>query len=328
MSKKGHRHAGDGLIFEAPQKHVIRNERTYREYKAFFKDLMLSLYKWDGFSETVNTKKLEEWLYQFGVCYFFNEPSIGDLVLPGKIYGTLTDVYGEHLSRQMQGQGTRGDYTPIRTNSYDRKEWVKIENSPTSRSMSNVVNSLCFRLATIKRAIDINIEGQRTPILLVTDEDTRFTDLNIMKQYEEGKHIIVVSTKTAAKFEAKSFDIRVDFVADKLWMMLHNEVNEFLSQVGVENSSTDKRERVNVQESNGDAGLQERGRSIFLNAREDAAEEINSGFEGRQARVRFNSDLITMLNAPQIVSGLANKQIDYKIDRTNDSEEIQVRGGE
>lgn len=72
-------------------------------------------------------------------------------------------------------------------------------------------------------------------------------------------------------------------------------MDEFFTKMGIENSNTDKRERMVAEEVNGNSGAIEVYRHIALNARRQAVNQINAMF-GTNISVEYRSNLNTLVN--------------------------------
>lgn len=92
-------------------------------------------------------------------------------------------------------------------------------------------------------------------------------------------------------------DIRFDvpYIVDKVQVYMHNLVNEFLTKIGIENTTQDKRERMVADETNANIGSVEMARR---NAMRPARKSGERSFRkmGVTISVEFNSHLKTLLN--------------------------------
>ena len=145
-----------------------------------------------------------------------------------------------------------------------------------SNSVLEITN-YAKRLWDLDRTIDINAAAQKTPILLQCDESQRLTLLNMYKQYS-GNMPVVFGNKGLQQEPIKVLSTGAPYVCDKLYTLKTQIWNEALTYLGISNVSFQKRERLISDEVMRSMGGTMASRFSRLEARRQAAAQINKMF--------------------------------------------------
>ena len=256
---------------------LIMNNYTWRQYFDRLQQLSMVMFKWDGLPDTVDPRFLERTLFNKGDCLFFRDDLL-DLVegqkgsflaLASSNYGNF-NVYNIPMSRRAYA-----------TNGYNKdltdKDSVIIYNNYLRTNNRLDVEMFAKRLYNIDRAIDINANAQKTPILLLCDEKERMSYLNMYQQYDGNAPVI----KGTQGLDLNGFQVlKTDapYVADRLYELKTNIWNEALTYLGITNVSFQKKERMVTDEVTRMLGGTYASRYSRLLARQQACEEINRMF--------------------------------------------------
>lgn len=262
------------------------NNKTYIDYYNRLMELALNVFEWNNLPDTVDERFLELALYEFGYALYFNDEIIGNLALTCTIGGKL-DVYRIPVLRRAYA-----------TNGYNKllssKNSVLIYNNYLHTPSSLTIELFARRLYEIQRSIDVNVKGQKTPTLILSNEQQRLTMKNLYMQYD-GNEPFIYGDKNMDIEGIKSLKTDAPFVSDKLQILKNNIWNEALTFLGIENSNADKKERLVSDEVGSNYGNIEAQRNVMLNARRQAVQKINKMF-GTNIEVGFRSNLKTMVN--------------------------------
>lgn len=267
------------------------NNQTYIDIYNRLQELAMNSFKWKGLPDSVDERFLEYCLYWYGYCLYFNDDVLGNLALTCTIGGEL-DVYRIPIYRRAYANnGYQKDC--------DKNNSVLIFNNYLHTPTDLTIRMYARRLYEIQRAIDVNIKRQKTPQIVLANEQQMLTMQNLFEKYDGNQPFIFgYKDMIPAMDGIVSIDTTAPFVADKLRIEFHNVWNEALTFCGIENSNSDKRERLVSAEVGGNYGHVEAERNVMLNMRRRAAEEINKMF-GTNIEPVFNSGLVTPLNAPE-----------------------------
>lgn len=259
---------------------ALLNNRTYLQYYNRLLELAINMYEWKNLPDTVDERFLELTLFSDGMAVYFRDEILGDLCLQTMIGGNL-DVYRIPMKR-----------TAYAANGYqvrlDPTNSVIIFNNYTHTNSMLDIEMYARRLYNIERTIDVNVNAQKTPVMVIGSEAQRLTLKNLMMQYDGNEPFIYGDDKL--NVNALSV-LRLDapYVADKLNILKRQIWNEALTYLGIENSNTEKKERLVTDEITSNLGGVEAQRFCRLNARRKAADQINAMF-GTNITVDFREE--------------------------------------
>lgn len=258
-------------------------------YQFFFMKLMsvaLTCFKWKNLPNSVDERFLELTLANRGSCLFFKDEELGFLALPANLSGKL-NVY--NIPKMRQAFASTG-YNKM----CDDTDSVIIFNNYLHYSTLSIVEHYAVRLFEMQRTIDVNVKSQKTPKIFKSNEQQRLTLQNIFMKYEGNEDAIFID-KEFDMNALQVFDTSAPYVADKIRMLMSQTFSNFLNDLGVENITTEKKERIIESEAESAKGYIEMGRNIFLDARKQACNEINRMFS-LNIDVEFNTKLVSSLN--------------------------------
>ena len=195
---------------------------------------------------------------------------LGYLCLPVTLAGTL-DVYGNPR-----------EFVAISDMGYNRR--LNINNSVIIYNnylrTPNIFDIKYYadRLYQYDRIIDVNINAQKTPILIKADQNEILTMKNVYQKYD-GNQPIIYGKKTLADDSLTVLKTDAPWVADKIYDLKAKIWNEALTQLGIPNSDTTKRERMIKDEVLTAQGAVIATRNSPEKMRQIACEKINKMFD-------------------------------------------------
>ena len=265
-------------------KSALLNNRTYLQYYNRLLELAINMYEWKNLPNTVDERFLELTLFSDGMAVFFRDDILGELCLQCMIGGEL-DVYRIPIDR-----------TAYATNGYqmrlNNQNSVIIFNNYTHTNSMLDVEMYARRLYEIERTIDVNVKAQKTPIIVRATENQRLTMKNLYMQYD-GNEPFIFGDNNLDMDAIKVLPTNAPYVADKLNILKRQIWNEALTYLGIENSNTEKKERLVSDEVNSNLGGVAAQRFCRLNARRKAADQINKMF-GLNIEVDFREEVKEM----------------------------------
>lgn len=272
---------------------VIMNQNTYYMYLWRIMDLAMSVFDWQNLPEGVDERMMEFWLMRNGFCVFFYDEDLkyssladgnapeGYAVLQAMINGPW-DMYNYPTSRRAYSvNGLNVDL--------DETNSVLIFNDYLRVPMFPILQLFAQRLAEIDRTIDINVMNQKTPKIVRCDEKQRLTFKNLMMQ-AQGNVYWIFGDKNIDLKNVDVLDVSSPYVGNELQILKHQYWNELLTFLGVENVTTEKKERLISNEVMSNMGDVEAQRFTRLNARKKACEQINRLF-GLEVNCEFRSGI-------------------------------------
>ena len=278
------------------------NNRTYIQYYNRLTELALSMFEWKNLPKTVDQRFLEMCLYSDGMCVFFEDEVLGYLGLRCMIGGRL-NVY--QIPTDRKAYATNGYQKNL-----DGTNSVIIFNNYLHTNSMLDVEMFSKRLYNLDRAIDVNANAQKTPVLIQCDESQRLTMLNLYKKYE-GNEPFIFGSKGLDANGIKVLQTGAPYVADKLYELKTQIWNEALTYLGISNINVVKKERMITDEVTRNQGGTVASRYSRLESRRQACKQINEMF-GLDIWVEYREDF-------QDVEEQQNE---------NEEEETEYRGGE
>lgn len=256
------------------------NNRTYLQYYNRLTELAISMFEWQNLPETVDQRFLEMCLFCDGMCVFFQDEVLGYLSLQCMIGGKL-NVYRIPMERRAYA-----------TNGYQREldgtNSVIIFNNYLHTNSMLDVEMFSKRLYNLDRAIDVNANAQKTPVLIQCDESQRLTMKNLYKQYE-GNEPFIFGSKGLDANGLKVLQTGAPYVADKLYELKTQIWNEALTYLGISNINVVKKERMITDEVTRNQGGTVASRYSRLESRRQACKQINEMF-GLDIWVNYRED--------------------------------------
>lgn len=256
---------------------LYMNNRTYLQYYNRLTELALSMFEWKNLPDSVDPRFLEMCLFGDGMAVFFKDE---DLSLG-------TSENGSFLALQCAISGKLNVYRiPTNRRAYavngyqkelDENNSVIIFNNYLHTNSMLDVEMFSKRLYNLDRAIDVNANAQKTPIIIQCDENQRLTMKNLYKEYE-GNAPFIFGTKALDTTGLKVLQTGAPYVADKLYQLKTQIWNEALTYLGISNINTQKKERLITDEVTRNQGGVVASRYSRLESRRQACNQINKMF--------------------------------------------------
>lgn len=245
------------------------NNATYIQYYNRLTELSISMFEWKNLPNTIDPRFLELTLFSDGMCVFFKDEDLGELALQCMISGQL-DVYRIPIKR-----------VAFASNGYkrnlDRTNSVIIFNNMLHTNSMLDVEMFSRRLYNLDRAIDVNANAQKTPVLVQCEENQRLTMKNLYEQYD-GNQPFIFGDKALTTNPLKVLKTDAPYVGDKLYDLKTQIWNEALTYLGISNTNIMKKERMITDEVQRNQGGVIASRYSRLNSRKQACNKINEMF--------------------------------------------------
>lgn len=248
---------------------AIMNNSTFRQYYNRLVELSISMFEWKNLPDSVDPRFLELTLFTDGQAVFFEDEVLGYLALQNAMGGGF-DVY--RIPTNRRAYAVNGYQKQL-----DENDSVIIYNNYLHTNSMLDVQMFAKRLYNLDRAIDVNANAQKTPILLLCDDSERLTLENMYMQYDGNKPVI----KGVKGLNPNAFTVlKTDapYVADKLYQLKTQIWNEALTYLGISNINITKKERLITDEVTRNQGGTIASRYSRLQARREACKKINEMF--------------------------------------------------
>ena len=258
------------------------NRLSFDFYFDRLKELAISMFEWENLPDSMDERFLEMTLFEDGQAIVFRDDVMGMLGLQVMIGGPL-NVYRVPINRRAYAVNgyQNPDLTPENS--------VIVFNNMLRTNSYRDVMFFARKLYEVDRAIDVNVKGQKTPKVILCDENERLTMLNLFMKYD-GNQPFIFGTKNLDLKSIQTLDTSSPYLSDKLYQLKTQIWNEALTYLGISNVNFNKKERLVSDEVLRNSGSTVSSRYTRLNMREQAAEEINRMF-GTDIRVKYREDV-------------------------------------
>lgn len=258
-------------LLKREESSLALTELTAVNYYKWLKMLCMSMFEWTGLPESINLEYLEEALFTHGKILFFKDSLLGHLALTCIPIGM--NVYGEPTAFQVNVPGYQSK------ENIKASEAVLIKNNQLTEPTSWMIGAFAGRLAETERTIAVNLNAQKTPILLLVEDGQNVMTLkNAYKKIEDGVPVILADKATFSTDSVKSINTEAPYIVDKLDTHKMNLWNEALTFLGINNTNTEKRERLITDEVNANQQHVKLSAYAMLLTRQEAVRKINKLF--------------------------------------------------
>lgn len=276
------------------------NNRTavlQRMYYRVLTELATNRFKWEGLPDSVSVRNLELTLFNSGLAVFFRDEEYGKyLAMQGAPSGRI-NMQGDPVSFWVTAPGFVGK-TLAASNTVgllpegeivsSDAECVPIWANYMRVPDLDIVLIYAQKLAELDRTIEINSRNARRNKVAVVDENTQLGVTNIIRQIDEGQPLIAVSQPLGDTISALDLGIHPDSI-EKLHILRGRLWNECMTLLGIKNANQDKKERLVADEVAANDEQIDATRAVNLNARREAAEQINARY-GLDVSVSYHID--------------------------------------
>lgn len=244
----------------------MSNNREFMKYR----DIALNVYRWKNLPNGIESRHIEEALFNNGQAFFVEDPTYGFLCLPSSTSGRL-NFYGDPLGVRITGVGF--------TCGYSIDKGVRILNNDSARP--SVIDVLHFteKIEAIERTIDKNLEQQRNPYFYRTTKNNEFSMKQLDAKIKNDDTAIFIDTEldNGNTSGLVKEDIWKDFRALEYNKLKLEYEKELLTSIGI-NTVIQKDSGMNDTELNSNNEHIQIILDIGYNQRKIARDLINSKF--------------------------------------------------
>lgn len=293
---------------------MILNSATYDDYLKRLEKIALSIFEWVNLPDSMNQRWLERCLYYKGMAALLKDKNYG-FINTGAVGGGYINIYGIPTKVNCFSNGyneMRNVYMGLEKGVDQSDQAILVMNNWDRVPTCATIELFALRLAKIQRAIDLNIDAQKTPVLILTDDKQRLTLKNMYEQYDGNAPAIYGDKNIITPDALKVLKTDAPYVVDKLTDAKRDMWNEALTFLGISNLSDEKKERLIQAEANSNNEVINLNLESYLAPRKQAAKQFNEIF-GLNIDVKVRSDLYNIV-----------KQYDNSLP---DYEETEVENG-
>lgn len=306
---------------------LIVNDATFIDYLNRFRRIALSIFEWVNLPKSMDARYLEQCLYYGGQATLLFDKKYGFINTKCAGSGNI-NIYGlpdkmncysyEYNSMRKLYVGLNPMFTEAQKEQQKNYECILVMNNWDRTPTAGSMELFAWRLYLAQRTCDVNISGQRFPVMIVGDEKQRLMLENLYNQYNGNQPFIFGNKNQLSDDMLKAIKTDSPYVADKITEYKKEIWNEALTYLGINNMSIQKKERLTENESSENNELVNLNLQAMLAPRLEACRQFNEkyGLTGtdKEISVRVRSDLKNIIKMNQsIVSDYQdNKVIDKK----------------
>ena len=301
---------------------ALMNSATYYDYLERFKKICLSLFEWKNLPESMNARYLEECLYYKGQAALLKDELYGFINTQCASNGYL-NIYGLPTSLNCysyQYNSIRNVYSGLE--GAEDKDCILVMNNWQRVPTAATIELFAQRLAEAEMVCMTNIKSQKTPVLIVVDENQRLMMENLYSQYDGNRPFIMGDKNQLSDNTIRAINTGAPFVADKIMEYKKQIWNEALTYLGINTLQADKKERLITDEASSNNELINLNLQSMLIPRQEAAEQFNKlfGLTGDKAvSVRIRSDLYNIIkNEESVITDFNKNGIDDKVEEVEE----------
>ena len=257
------------------------NDQTYLSFMWRLYDIAVSRFEWTNLPKGINERMIERWLLANGQCLFVYDEAIkaDPMQRSPEGYAMLRMAPAGPFDIYNQPQ-ERWAYTVDPNHAlmrYDATNSVICYNDNLGIPTFLTLDLYAKMLWQLERTIYLNVSQQKTPRIVKCTEKQRLSMKNLFLEVD-GFMPVVWADKNLDLTGVEVLDTTSPFVAKDLQIVKHQIWNEALTFLGIENTNTDKKERMVADEILGNMGDVEVQRFTGLNSRKQFCDEVNEMF--------------------------------------------------
>jgi hypothetical protein len=281
------------------------------------------MFEWVNLPDSMNARYLEECLYYKGQASLLKDELYGFINTQCASNGYL-NIYGLPTSLNCysyQYNSIRNLYTGL--DGTEDKDCILVMNNWQRIPTASTIELFCQRLAEAEMTAQVNIKAQKTPVLIVVDENQRLMMENLYSQYDGNRPFIMGDKNQVGDGVVKSINTGAPFIADKIMEYKKQIWNEALQFLGINTLQTEKKERLITDEASSNNELINLNLQSMLIPRQEACKQFNKlfGLEGtdKEISVRVRSDLFNVIKQEEsIITDYNNNGIDDKVEEVDE----------
>ena len=265
------------------RKRIIENNFRLNLIYNKYKMLSLNMFRWEGLPETIESRHIENSLFNYGLCLIVNDKDMGFLSVPCN-YGAYMNV--NNVPTEVITCG----FNYIKTFKYIREDKDKCQlilNNDLAIGNEQYIFDYAQRMFEVENCIRVNINQQKFPWFVNTTPNNKKTMETMFQKVLNGEPYILGSKDQIGNVEVLT--LNTPYIADKLNEYKYELEREVLSFHGL-NNNFEKKERLLVDEVNSNNDFIDRNVELMYRQRKLACEQLNKKFGWNVKVVNLNEE--------------------------------------
>lgn len=259
--------------------------KNYRRIYDYYKMLALNMFTWENLPETMDSRYIENALYEHGLCLVNDDKDLGLISVPCS-FGANMNINGESTEVITSG------YNYVKTIKYiNNDNCVLIRNNDLAKPTRDYISNYAERMLEVEMCIRANINQQKFPWFINATEKTKKSLQLIFDKVENFEPFILANREIMGEAPLEVLTMSTPYVADKLNSYKYELEREILSFLSL-NNNFEKKERLLTDEVNSNNDFIHTNAMLMYKVRLQACEQINKKF-GLNVRVLPNKEMIS-----------------------------------
>ena len=265
------------------RKRIIENNFRLNLIYNKYKMLSLNMFRWEGLPETIESRHIENSLFNCGLCLIVDDKDLGFISVPCN-YGANMNVNAVPTEVITCG------FNYIKTFKYlakDKDKCQLILNNDLAIGNEHYIFDYAQRMFEVENCIRVNINQQKFPWFVNTTPNNKKSMQVMFEKVMNGEPYILGSKDQIGDVEVLT--LNTPYVADKLNEYKYELEREVLSFHGL-NNNFEKKERLLVDEVNSNNDFIDRNVELMYRQRKIACEQLNKKFGWNVRVVNLNEE--------------------------------------
>lgn len=262
---------------------AMLNSLIFNYYFQKLLDIAVAVFNYEGLPADIDVGYLEYLLISRGAAVITYDKAADQFIVL-----QLAEIIEYNYAHKPYKYRGIAPITGYQSEELSSKNSVVFYNNLSMLPSYDDLYEFARRLYNLQSTIDINVNAQKTPVLVKATENQRLTMINLYQQYD-GNQPFIFADKSLDLDGLTVLSTNAPFVADKLDELKNKAWNEALTYLGVSNVSINKKERLITDEVVRSQGGVVASRYSRLQARQTAIEQFNAIY-GTTASVEFRED--------------------------------------
>lgn len=266
------------------KEYLNRYLQVKKFWRNHFYNLLVSSITWEGQPFYPQYNVPEQFLVEQGQCIAFVDDVLGFMILPCRGSQSLNAVGqpAEYMAYSYNGATYHNLVPGVNA--------VYIGNNPRYAPDTLMLSNYAERMATRQLTQEINLNSQKTPVLVKTTKNMELTARNLLSKYQMGATEVIADKGAMEDITLDSIRLNAPFIVPELSLEMRSVYNEFLTFIGIPSMDITKNERMLKDEVAQSMGGAIAARAYRMTQRKIGARQVKNLF-GIGMEPKYNIDI-------------------------------------